>query len=413
MHFDLTIHQSSLTGLRDTLGKKYLFMANSLQAKIATTAFAFRGYNTTNLGRTPELLAHPTYGRTVRRYLQRGSEVCAGIVGRPVDLVEIVSRRDEPGLDRYAEAVTLIMAADLAQVELLEEFHGVRFREAKLAYGYSLGELSAVACAGVLSLAEVLSVPVAMAADCAALANDVTMGVLFSRGPAIAELEVNRLCRLITSEGHGTIAVSSILTPNTYLLLGQNETIGRFKAEMHKFLPDPAHIKINPERWPPLHTPIVRQRHIPDRAAVMMEVMKGGLQPPCPPILSMVTGERSYDDYHARDILRDWIDHPQRLWDAVYETLSTGITSVIHVGPGPNVIPATFKRLSENVVQQTSNRTFGRMGMRAAAGLARRPWLSAILPSRAALLRAPLIKHIILEDWLLENSPVAEMENVT
>jgi [acyl-carrier-protein] S-malonyltransferase len=46
------------------------------------------------------------------------------------------------------------------------------------------------------------------------------------------------------------------------------------------------------------------------------------------------------------------------------------------------------------------------MGMRAAAGLARRPWLSAILPSRAALLRAPAMRHVILEDWLLENLPI-------
>jgi [acyl-carrier-protein] S-malonyltransferase len=383
-------------------------MPSPLQTKIATTAFAFRGYNTTNLGRTPELLAHPTYGRTIRRYLQRASEVCEKIIGRPVDLVAAVSQRQEYGLDRYAEAISLIVAADLAQVELLEEFHGVRFREAKLAYGYSLGELSAVACAGVFSLADVLSVPVAMAEDCAALAANVTMGVLFSRGTAIDEQDVNRLCRLITSEGHGTIAVSSVITPNTYLLLGQNETIGRFKAEMHKFLPNPAHIKINPERWPPLHTPIVRQKAIPDRAAVMMDAMPGGLQPPCPPVLSLVTGERSYDDYHARDILRDWVDHPQRLWNAVYETLANGITTVIHVGPEPNVIPATFTRLAENVIQQTSGRSLGRMGMRAAAGLARRPWLSALLPSRAALLRAPLIKQIILEDWLLANAPGGE-----
>lgn len=385
-------------------------MANSLQTKIATTAFAFRGYNTTNLGRTPELLAHPTYGRTIRRYLARASEVCANLTGRSVDLVHIVERREEPGLDRYAEAVTLIVAADLAQVELLEEFHGVRFREAKLAYGYSLGELSAVACAGVISMAEVLSVPVAMAEDCAALADNVTMGVLFSRGPAIDERDVSRLCRLITSEGNGAIAVSSILTPNTYLLLGQNETIGRFKTEMHKFLPDPAHIKLNPEKWPPLHTPITRQRCIPDRAAVMMDVMKGGFQPPCPPVLSLVTGERSYDDYHARDILRDWVDHPQRLWDAVCETLSSGITTLIHVGPGPNVIPATFNRLSENVTQQTSSSKLGRIGMRAADGLARRPWLSTLLPSRAALLRAPLLKHVILEDWLLDHAPGGETD---
>ncbi len=231
------------------------------------------------------------------------------------------------------------------------------------------------------------------------------------RGPSIDEMDVHRLCRLITSEGDGTIAISSILSPNTYLLLGQNDTIGRFKAKMHEFLPGPAHIKINPEHWPPLHTPIVRQRHIPDRAAVMMASMRGGLQPPCPPVLSLVTGERSYDDFHARDILRDWVDHPQRLWDAVYETLSSGITTLIHVGPEPNVIPATFHRLSENVTQQMTGRSIGRLGMCAAAGLARRPWLSTMLPSRAALLRAPLLRHIILEDWLLENAPGAASES--
>jgi [acyl-carrier-protein] S-malonyltransferase len=382
-------------------------MPISLQSRIGSTAFAFRGYNITNLGRTPELLEHPAYGKTIRRYLRRGSEICAEIARRPVDLAKAVAERREFGLDRYAEAVSLIVAADLAQVELLEEFHGVRFRESKLAYGYSLGELSAVSCAGVFSMAEVLSVPVAMADDSAALAENVTMGILFSRGPVIDEMDVQRLCRLITSEGHGTIDMSSILTPNTYLLLGQNDTINRFKAKMHEFLPGPAHIKLNPERWPPLHTSIVRQRHIPDRAAVMMASMRGGLQPPCPPVLSLVTGERSYDDFHARDILRDWVDHPQRLWDAVYETLSSGITTVIHVGPAPNVIPATFHRLSENVTQQMTGRSLGHMGMRAAAGLARRPWLSTLLPSRAALLRAPLLRHIILEDWLLENSPGA------
>lgn len=378
-------------------------MAHSLQSKIGTTAFAFRGYNTTNLGRTPELLAHPAYGPTVRRYLKRASSVCAEIIKRPVNLEDHVSRQEEYGMDHYAEAVALIVAADLAQVELLEEFHGVRYSEAKLAYGYSLGELSAVACGGVFDMAEVLSVPIAMAADCASLAENVVMGILFSRGPAIDEIEVHRLCRRITAEGNGTIAISAALTPNTYLLLGQNDTITRFKETMHEFLPMPVHVKLNPDRWPPMHTPIVRQKYIPDRAAVMMERMRGGLQPPCPPVLSLVTGEQSYDDYHARDILRDWVDHPQRLWDAIYATLAGGISTVIHVGPGPNVIPATFHRLSENVRQQTTGRSFGKMGMRAAAGLARRPWLSAILPARTALLRAPLIKHIVLEDWLLEH----------
>jgi [acyl-carrier-protein] S-malonyltransferase len=119
----------------------------------------------------------------------------------------------------------------------------------------------------------------------------------------------------------------------------------------------------------------------------------------------LVTAQRSYDDYLARDILRDWVDHTQRLWDAIYETLSSGISTVIHVGPDPNLVPATFHRLSDNVQQQTAGNTWGSMGMRAAAGLARRPWLSTLLPSRAALLRAPTLRHVILEDWLLANVP--------
>jgi [acyl-carrier-protein] S-malonyltransferase len=380
-------------------------MAVSLQSKIASTAFTFRGYNITNLGRTAEFLAHAAYGPTVRRYFRKASEVCAEVIGRPVDLVQLIEQKHEPNLHQYAEAVALIVAVELAQVQLLEEFHGVRYSEARLAYGYSLGELAAVACGGVFDMTDVLRVPIAMAADCAALSENVKMGVLFSRGPAIDEMDVRRLCRQITSEAQGTIGISSILSPNTYLLLGQDDTVARFKATMHEFLPDPAHIRMNPDKWPPMHTPIVRQRNIPDRAAVMMDAMPGGFQPPCPPIVSLVTGERSYDDYHARDILRDWVDHPQRLWDAVYETLASGVTTVIHVGPDPNLIPATFHRLSENVQEQITGRSLGKMGMRAAAGLARRPWLSAILPSRAALLRAPSIKHIILEDWLLENQP--------
>jgi len=380
-------------------------MTSDLSARIATTAFAFRGYNTTNLGRMPELLAHPAYGPTLRRYLRRGSDICADLTDRKVDLARFIEERSEPGLARYAEAVGLVMACELAQVQLLEECHQVYYSQAKLAFGYSLGELTAVACGGVFDMNEVVRVPVAMAADCATLAENVVMGVLFSRGPAIDEMDVRRLCRRITSEGAGTIGISAILSPNTFLLLGQNGTIARFKAIMHEVLPDPAHLRLNPDRWPPLHTPIVWQKHIPDRAAVMMESMRGGFQPPCPPIFSLVTGQISYDDYHARDILRDWADHTQRLWDAVYETLACGVTTIVHVGPAPNVIPATFHRLSDNVEQQTAGRSLGSMGMRAAAGLARRPWLSTLLPSRAALLRAPTIQHIVLEDWLLENAP--------
>lgn len=387
-------------------------MPNELQRHLETTVFAFRGYNVRNLGKTPELLEHAIYGPTVERHLRQASEVCSAEISQPVDLVRRVAERREPDLDHYAEAVAIVMAVEFAHIEILQNFFGVHFSEAKLAFGYSLGELAAVSCAGVMTQADAMRVPIALAEDAAALAHNVQMGVLFSRGPTIDETDVRRLCRQITAEGGGTIGISAILSPNTYLLLGQNGTIAQFAKTMHDALPAPVHLRLNPDRWPPLHTEIARQKHIPDRASVMMERMPGGFVPPCPPVVSLVTGKRSYDDLHARDIMRDWVDQPQRLWDAVYETLACGATVIVHVGPEPNVMPATFTRLAENVVQQTSGRSLGSYGLRAAAGLARRPWLSAVLPSRTALLRAPTIKQIILEDWLLEHSHLAAAQPI-
>jgi len=101
----------------------------------------------------------------------------------------------------------------------------------------------------------------------------------------------------------------------------------------------------------------------------------------------------------ARDVLRQWTEKPQRLWDGVYETLASGVTTVIHIGPGPNIIPATYKRLSADVVSQTQESR----SLRALSAAVRRLWLRRILPQRAALLRAPYIEHIVLEDWLLAN----------
>ena len=82
-----------------------------------------------------------------------------------------------------------------------------------------------------------------------------------------------------------------------------------------------------------------------------------------------------------------------------------GIETVIHVGPEANLIPATYHRLSDNVRQQLRGRSLNSLGLRAMSGMARRPWLANVLPTRAALLRAPFVEHVLLEDWLLEQRP--------
>jgi [acyl-carrier-protein] S-malonyltransferase len=197
------------------------------------------------------------------------------------------------------------------------------------------------------------------------------------------------------------------LSPNSLLLHGQGHTVDRFVELMPEWLPQRLHLRKNENLWPPLHTPIVWQRNIPNRASVLMHTIGGGMKAPVPPILSLVTGKPSYDDLNCRQLMTEWIDHPQRLWDAIYETLAQGIEVVVHVGPEPNLGPATFTRLSENVRGLLSDRSIAGLRMRAISQAVRRPWLARLLPHRSALLRAPLVEQIVLEDWLLAHAPVA------
>jgi [acyl-carrier-protein] S-malonyltransferase len=117
-------------------------------------------------------------------------------------------------------------------------------------------------------------------------------------------------------------------------------------------------------------------------------------------VLSLAAPKAQYNDFNARKLLTQWIDQPQRLWDAIYETLAAGVETVIHVGPEPNLLPATYKRLADNVQVQLSGRSLNSLRWRAVSTLWR-PWLTKLLSSRTALLQAPFVKHVLLEDWLL------------
>src|SRR5262245_21143935 len=112
-----------------------MLSASGLRAHIGQSAFAFRGYNVTNLGRSRELLAHPAYGPVVANYLREASEIYCDTLKRPADLVARVREgRETAGLHDYAEDVALIVAMEIAQIRLLEQFHGITLPQSRLAF---------------------------------------------------------------------------------------------------------------------------------------------------------------------------------------------------------------------------------------------------------------------------------------
>lgn len=381
---------------------------SDLAARIGSAAIAFRGYDVSNLGRSAELLAHPVYGRIVSEELARASEIASETLRRPFDLAAYVRAASPTSLDDFPSDIATIVAMQMAQVRILDELFGVPVREARMSFGYSIGELSALLLGGVFRLEELLPIPLSLADDCASLAHDTSMGILFTRAPVLPEADVERLCAAVSGEGRGMVAPSAFLSPNTALLLGQGDTIDRCEALIKDYLPEKVMLRRNPHRWPPLHTPLVRQKNVPNRAAVAVYALPGTRPAPKPPVISCVTGRPSIDGLSCRETLVQWTERPQRLWDVIDATLAAGVESVIHVGPAPNLIPSTYARLSNNVNKTLDSRWPGRGVV---SRINRHAWLSALLPRRAALLRAPFLKHIILEDWLLDQPASGVIED--
>ncbi len=369
-----------------------------LQELIPKSVLSLRGYNQTNLGRTPELLKHPKYEAIVAEYLDRASRVCSETTGKPVSLVDRVRRSEETNLQSYAEAVALIVAVEIAQLKLLDHFFKIDYRKSMVSFGFSLGEIAAVIAGGILELEDALRIPLKLSADCVALADKVSLAVVFSREEKLPIHEVQKICLQISGEGNGSIGISTILAPNSLIVFGQGGTLDRLREEIHTQFPKKIYLRVNQGDWPPLHTCIMWQKAIPNRAAVLMQTTKFRLQKPTPPIISLVTGKVSYDKLNGLDLIHKWVDHTQKLWDAIYESLVMGVETFIHVGPEPNIVPATLKRLKDNIEGQAKNS----LGIRALSAAAQRPWLQSILPQRTALLRATAVRQINLEDWLLE-----------
>src|SRR5206468_5243277 len=115
-------------------------------------------------------------------------------------------------------------------------------------------------------------------------------------------------------EGGGVIGVSAHLAPNSMLVIGQHDTLERFKSPAKTQFDVRVHLRKNDAKWPPVHTPIVWQRQISNRAAERMHTMPLLAGAPRPRIFSLVSGCYDYSSLTARTLLTQWIDHPQRLW---------------------------------------------------------------------------------------------------
>ena len=150
--------------------------------RLKATAFVFRGYNITNLGRI-RALAHPAYGPVVEPFLREAGAVCGDVIGRKVDLVQRVRQRQETSLDTYCEAVALIVAMELAQFGSCCSFLASITPKAEWPSDIASAKLRGLLPEAYSKCAMPCASRWPLREDCAELAANTTLGVLFCADP--------------------------------------------------------------------------------------------------------------------------------------------------------------------------------------------------------------------------------------
>lgn len=251
------------------------------------------------------------------------------------DLARLSWEGPAEDLDRTDFSQPAIFVASLAALELLraESPDGA---VCDMAAGLSLGEYTALACAGVLSFADGLRVVQrrgqAMQAASEATPSGMVSILLLDRD------KVEAICR--EAQSSGTLQIANFLCPGNIVLSGEKPA-----CELAAKLAEQAGGKAVPLAVAgAFHTPLMRPAD--ERLA---EALAGvTLQAPRFPVYSNVDGRPHSDPEEIRDLLVRQVVSPVLWEDSVRNLLAEGTDRCYEIGPG-KVLRGLLKRIDRKV----------------------------------------------------------------
>jgi [acyl-carrier-protein] S-malonyltransferase len=202
--------------------------------------------------------------------------------------------------------------------------------------GHSLGEYSALACAGVLNFKETIKL---LKIRGNAMQNAVPKnegGMVAVLGEEIKKIEEiiennknNFNCFLANDNSNGQVVVS-----------GKIDDIENFIIELKKLSIKNVKLPVSA----PFHCPLMG----PATKTMSNELNEIKFSPPKNMIVSNVTAEPSSDPNHLRALLIEQIEKPVRWRESIINIIKQGNKKFIEIGPG-KVLSGLVKRIDRNV----------------------------------------------------------------
>jgi len=250
-------------------------------------------------------------------HVQARFQQASAIAG--LDLVELVRTADAAALTRTEITQITVFALSTA----IAEFLMARGLEPQAVAGHSLGEFSALACAGVLEWEEAarlvwqrgLAMKAASASGAQAMA-------------AIGGLSAEAVAALCAEAAPaGLVVVANLNSPLQLVISGEEAAV---EEVMRRVRERPLTRVDRLNVGGAFHSPLMQ----PARDALRQAIESAVLRPPAVPVVSSIDGELVTDLEVYRKKLIDQVTAPVRWRDAVHRLRHMGVDHFLEVGPG-------------------------------------------------------------------------------
>ena len=288
------------------------------------TAFVFPGQGSQKVGMLAA--AHAEY-QAVRDTFSEAAEALGS------DLWGLVQSGPQEALNLTATTQPVLLTASVALWRAWQAQGGIT---PTLLAGHSLGEFSALVCAGSLGFADAVRL-VRQRGEFMQTAVPVGQGAM----AAIIGLDddsINRICAEIAAEGEGEVAAVNFNSPGQVVIAGHTAAVERAgvalkAAGAKRALPLPVSA--------PFHTVLMR----PAGEKLAQALATVPIAAPAIPVVHNVHGLPEADPERIRSLLVEQIYSPVQWTRCIEYMAATGIRQVVECGPG-QVLGGLNKRIN-------------------------------------------------------------------
>lgn len=288
-----------------------------MSAAIAKTAFVFPGQGSQYVGMGREL--YEKYCARVEPFYQRAGEALG------FDLKELIFSGPEERVKLTEFAQPAILLDSVIKFELLG-------RKPDYAAGHSLGEYSALVCAGVLSLEDGLRL-VHLRGKFMQEAVPVGQGGML----ALVKLDYERVQEICTQTG---AEIATYNAPEQIVISGRRQALVKAKELAEAMRGKGIELAVSA----PFHSSLMK----PAEERLKPEIEKVRVSAPSFPVVSTVSGEPETDPNRIKELLTRQITAQVRWAEYVLRLRSLGVTQCIEVGPG-DVLTKLIKRIDKDL----------------------------------------------------------------